>query len=533
MSDPSISFNLWYEPWIRVTRLDGSETTLGLGPCLSTAKTLAALSDPSPLVVGGTHRLLTAILQAIYAPANLTELASLLRQGQFDHARLATFAAQYAERFDLFHPTTPFLQTGEVPRDGSGVATKDMKPIAYLFPEVPSATNRSHFHHVTDASHQLCPACCARGITTIPAFASSGGPGIRPSINGVPPIYVLPLGTNLCEALSCSVTSPDFQPSGADPDRSDLVVWRDSAPIQKNHQVSRVGYLESLVFPARRMRLFPHLQAGICTHCGQPTRIWVQSMLFEMGHWLSEGIGIWEDPFVAFRKPLGRTQSNESGPRPVRPEAGKALWREYTVLLLAERDDLLRPRIVAQTAKLIDQGTLAETERVRFRCIGIRTDGKAKFFEWLDEALDVPPTLLNDDTAALLVEDALRWANELERLISFTFDQHFRPQRSRADRVDQRVVRFKSLRARMLTDYWSRLAPQFRHFVADLAIMDERDQLARTWADRLVREGNQAFEQAAAQIGSHAEALRARVEAQAECRRRLHHQRKEWFNVNP
>jgi len=68
MTDPPISFNLWTAPWIRVTRRDGNDAELSIGACLAEAHTLAALSDPSPLVVGGTHRLLAAILQAIYAP---------------------------------------------------------------------------------------------------------------------------------------------------------------------------------------------------------------------------------------------------------------------------------------------------------------------------------------------------------------------------------------------------------------------------------------------------------------------------------
>lgn len=537
MIDPPISFNLWYAPWIRVIRLDdGSDIELGIGDCLREAHTLAALSDPSPLVVGGTHRLLTAILQAIYAPQNLDAIAALLQAGRFDPHRLEQFASQYGERFDLFHPEAPFLQTGDVPLDGwkkPGKGQKnqwtDPKPIASLFVEVPAETNRTHFHHVTDEAHRFCPACCARGLVTIPAFVSSGGAGIRPSINGVPPVYVLPAGENLFTSLVLSLTTPDHQPPAADPRRAEVALWKGPSTVGKNCQVSAVGYVESLTFPARRMRLYPQQQATTCTHCGAPTTVAVSTLLFEMGHWLSEGSGVWEDPFAAFRRVKGRGKSDDTTLRPVRPEQGKALWREYNSLLLADQqEEQLRPRIVRQVARLIDRGLLAETQSVRFRCLGIRTDGKAKFFEWLDEALEAPPALLTDLDAALFVDEALERADTVRFILETSFDHHFRPERDQGGH-DNKLVRFKSVRARMTADYWQRLAPLFRSFIHDLADAVSREDTARRWAAQLVQTGQRVFDLAASQIGECADALRARVEAQSECYGRLQAKRKEWF----
>ena len=70
----------------------------------------------------------------------------------------------------------------------------ETKTVAYLFPEEPAATNINHFSHRYDDDYQYAPASAAAGLVTIPAFATSGGAGIRPSINGVPPLYVLPDG---------------------------------------------------------------------------------------------------------------------------------------------------------------------------------------------------------------------------------------------------------------------------------------------------------------------------------------------------
>lgn len=49
MNDPGLSFNLWREPWMRVTRADGTPDVLGIGACLALAHKLASLSAaPSP-----------------------------------------------------------------------------------------------------------------------------------------------------------------------------------------------------------------------------------------------------------------------------------------------------------------------------------------------------------------------------------------------------------------------------------------------------------------------------------------------------
>lgn len=541
MSVPPLSFNLWSEPWIRVTRNDGAEAELSIGACLAEAHTLAALADPSPLVVGGTHRLLAAILQAIYAPRDLGELAALLRAGRFEPEGLGAFAARHGERFDLFHPTAPFLQTGDVPLDGwtrpgRGAAPEvkaawvEPKSPGYLFPEVPTATNRIHYHHTNDDAHRLCSTCCARGIATIPAFAMSGGSGIRPSINGDPPVYILPAGPSLFESLACSIIATDFLPPMADPNRADRAAWHAEFAVHKSLEVSAVGYLESLTFPARRMRLYPHLGETACTYCGRATAVSVHAILFEMGHWLSKGFGLWTDPFVAFRRPRGRSTNDDADPKPVRPEEGKALWREYSGLLLAEWDGQLRPSVVRQTARLIERGALDESHRLRFRCVGVRNpSGKATVFEWLDDALEAPPALLTDDDAAERVDTALRWANDTRFILESSFDKHMRPERDRGGN-NEKLVRFKTIRARMSANYWAELAPAFRHLIDLLAMVDERDAAMEGWAAELVRTGGQCFDAAVEQVGTRADALRARVEAHAACHHRLNSKRKEWFD---
>jgi CRISPR system Cascade subunit CasA len=535
MSENEFRFNLWHDPWIRVTRPDGTLAEYGIGSVLREAHTLAAFADASPLVVAGTQRLLAAILQAIIQPKDLDDIEACLFQGQFSTAALNQFAEQYQERFELFHPTMPFLQTGEVPLDGWKKAEKgrsqdwqEPKSISTLFVEIPTDTARALFHHVSAQHYQCCPACAVRGILTIPSFASSGGAGIRPSINGVPPIYVLPSGSNLFMLLTLSLVAQNYLPPMANPERSHAAIWNAETAIGKNRQVSGVSYLESLVFPARRMRLYPTRVAGDCSLCGSATAIVVRELLFEMGHWLSEGSGIWEDPFAAYRLPRG-AKPGENEVRPIRPEEGKALWREYSGLFLAQTDQLLRPRIVRQLAALVERGVLQESQAIQVRTIGLRTDGKAKIFEWLDEALDVPPQLLTDPDAPYLIDSVLQLANNVVFILRSTFNRHFRPERAQGKQSDSGLSRFQTVRARMEADYWLQLAPLFRELVSRLAETEQREPGLTQWAAVVMRVAFAVFDAAAEQIGDRSDALKARVEGQAACRKQCFVKRIEWL----
>lgn len=534
-STPSfaIGFDVWHEPWIRAIRLsDGAPVEVGIGACLAEAHTLYALHDPSPLVVGGIHRLLTAILQAVYAPQSLREVATIVRAGQFDQARLDAFVARYGERFDLFHATAPFLQTGDVSLDElRAKKTRELKSVAYLFPDLPTGTNRIHFHHATDESYRFCPACCARGLITLPSFASSGGSGIRPSINGTPPIYLLPVGDTLFESLALSLMAPDYQPESADEERHEHAAWHGDTTIERSKVVHQVGYVESLTFPARRVRLLPLVDGEVCTVCGSPSAVGVRHMVFEMGHSRSKDAGVWEDPFIARRVSRGKGDKQEE-PVAVRPQPGKALWREYSTLLLTTQEHSgLRPKMVQQIGKLHDDYRIGgDADVVRVRCLGIRTDGKAKIFEWIDESLDAPVVLINDPDGAQVIDDALHRADVGEKIVTSVFTNHFQPERALAKPTDK-TMRFRTLRERLQALYWDGLAPTFREFVHQVATSSDAESLERGWVERLVRVGLDTFVAVSDEIGDGADALRTRVEAQNTCRRRLYAQRKEWLSL--
>ena len=134
-------FDLWTQPWIGLEKLDGGFVRLGIEDTLLGSHEFRGFFDPSPLVVVGIHRLLTAILQDIFSLESEEELKQLWTMQQLSAEMLTTFQANYGDRFDLFSQEEPFFQsmdTSSTPAKGENI-----KSAAYLFHDIPSGTEHT------------------------------------------------------------------------------------------------------------------------------------------------------------------------------------------------------------------------------------------------------------------------------------------------------------------------------------------------------------------------------------------------------
>lgn len=519
-----LSFNLWERPWIGIVWPDGTTDRLSIHDTLLRAHEIKALYDPSPLVVAATHRLLAAILQDIYRPQRVGDIGDLLQSGKFEAKWLELFGRTYAARFDLFSETAPFMQTSDIPL--APVQHHDLKPASTLFFEEPSGTYITHFWHFYE-DRAFCPACAACGLVLQPAFASSGGSGIKPSINGVPPIYVLPVGDTLFDALSLSLVMPGYQPAMRD-EMADRPIWASRKTIvAEKEEVRAIGYVESLTFLPRRMRLFPSnnsRQTTICTRCGARTGIFISELEYKMGRTRAEGLEVWMDPFAAYKLP--NAKSEQDYPRSVRPTEGKAVWREYMALFLsqANRKDLQSPGVVQQVADLQNEGYVGAGSELRFRCVGVRTDGKGKIFEWVDETLDVPVGLLKDEASAQAVLRGIERAEQFAKDILSIFRESFRPQK------EGKREHYIMLRGRMEANYWVRLAPAFHELTLSAADVTSLRAAEGRWAKEVLQVGEDVFIEATDGVSNLGNDLRSRVKALQELRKREALRRKEWLS---
>jgi CRISPR system Cascade subunit CasA len=514
-NEPMPTFNLWSEPWIMLERPEGGIDIVGMEQALLQAQDYTSIYDMSPIYMASIHRLLTAVMQFVIHPQKDADIKEVWRAGHFPPKKIKEFGESYANRFDLFSPDAPFLQSADLPDKPD----RESKTVAYLAPEVPAGTNVAHFRHGREDDQVFCPACVARGLVGIPSFATSGGAGIKPSINGVPPTYILPGGHSLFESLAASLLSPEYQPQTASRKKDDAW-WVRPSKVGKGKEVREVGYLHSLTFPARQVRVFPEQVEKTCTRCGAETEWGVRRMIFEMGESRSKEAEFWFDPFAAYR--IRETKQ----PTPIRPTSGKAAWREFANLFLPVKKDqgkkeyTVRPAVLEQIAQL---RLGADWPVYPFRCVGMRTDMKAKVFEWMEAGFDVPPSLLCDDKAGATVQEAIDLASDCADIIRNTFREYFGGHH-------QKVERYQGTKNRMLDEYWGALAEPFRRFVLEIAPPEQRENIEKNWADTVRKTARESFTQAVEGLGDEAAALREKVQGTRWCQIRLEMKRKEYLH---
>ena len=501
-------FDLLTDAWIPVLTLDGAPEEVGLLACLERAHELREIADQSPLVTFGIHRLLAAALQTHLPLASLDDWADAWERGRFDADLIESVRTGGAARMRLFDAERPFYQSQEVqPRPPKSAD----KTIGYLRLEASTGTNVTHFSHPGDADHAYCAACCARGLVTLPPFALAGGAGIRPSINGVPPFYVLPRGSTLFRTLMLNHPVAPFLPSLATAKDPGPLWSRDDAAVCAE-QRGGVGFVESLTWPPRQARLLPEA-GGICSQCGRAAPVLVRKMHFAQGWYRDREAPVWDDPWGVYELRVDGGQKVR-GQR--RPHEGRDVWRDFALLFLDRtgEDRGVRPAIVRQIARLDQDGLIALAD-VQFEVFGLRTDMKAKVFEARHDGFEFPTALLRPGPARTIA-DALGLAEQIaSQLVYALRELHPESDREKKDRkrIAAAMAALASLWERR---FWQRLEPSFRRSQNDVrltGLQADQSLWLGGWRGRLREAGDATLEEALEAAEADAEGLRRQVKA--------------------
>ncbi|MFZ5824076.1 MAG: type I-E CRISPR-associated protein Cse1/CasA [Bacillota bacterium] len=497
------TYNLLTERWIPVVDLKGSDSELGLLEVLERAHELREVVDSAPPIQFGLYRLLVAFVMDAFAIGEIHALEDQLAQERFDRAVLERYVeAVGPDRFDLFHPQYPFLQTAPLEGDDD-----KRKSVAELFFHLPTGSFATHFFHRRADEHALSPAVCARGLTALAPFTTAGGAGYSPSINGAPPWYVLVQGKSLRETLllNCLVLND-----------AGLVVpgtpsWRTDGQITPKQGTACESLLEGLTWRPRHVRLLPG-DPGTCTYSGRPSMALVRRMVFGPG--LKFGSSPWLDPNAAY-------MLSDNGLNPLRPREDREPWRDTGPLLLLRRGEhrsekgqvqFARPPVVEQFHLLRDRGTIDRRRPVRVEIYGMRTD-KMKVFEWDLNRLALPPGVSDNPYAGQLVQEALNLADSVAYALRSAVKRAYPRDGEGNEKSFDRLVQMTQ------AAYWSDLRCTFQQrFVHELAAQDPADaeapgRLMTTWKAELRKVGWKRLDDALRALDSNAEALRRRVAA--------------------
>jgi len=508
------TYNLLKEPWIPVVRTDGTETLMNLPEVLRDAHLLREVRDPLPIVEFGLYRLLTACVIDCFRLEGRNALARLLTAGHFPVDKLDAYFDTWQDRFDLFHPHYPFLQTAEM-------GAEKAEPLARLLPHIPAGINVTHFHHAGQEAFGVCPAAAARLLTTVAPFMTAGGPGMSPSVNGAPPWYVLVRGANLFETLCMNCPTP--LPSGIS--TLGVPAWRAEEPVEAR-RYTEISLLQALTWQPRRIRLVPG-ESGQCTITGIETPMLVRTMKFTAGAMCDF---TWRDPAVPYK-------ITDKGPLVLRPLEGRELWRDTGPLALlrekeyhSERNVAYeRPLLVTQADDCINRRALGSTERtLELLVYGMRTDLKMKVFEWQREQLSLSPALIRQGAQGGAAQQEMERAEQVEwGLKSAITHAYPRDGKSNTHAFEHRIADARQ-------QFWAALRDDFTlllQALAELPTGEEREEAhaacLATWRARVSDAGRQALEAAIDDLDTDGKALQRLVEA----RERFH--RVAWVALHP
>lgn len=508
-----VTFDLLKEPWIPARDKDtGQVRAYGLLDLLLNAHRLTEVVDPAPPIQFGLYRLLSAFLMAALPVRSLTDLRKWLKAGALEPEPLLAYVERVGrQRFDLFDPAHPFLQSGPAADDA-----KNEGPVTDLFFHLPSGTNVTHFHHGPADQHAVSPAVCARALTAIAPFMTQGGAGYSPSINGTPPWYVLVrCPDNLLTTLLWNTYALENPLSdGVEPP-----AWASIVPVGPKQEAVPESVLAGMTWCPRRVRLLPG-EGGVCTYSGKEVPVLVRRMVYGPGFKFAGGES-WLDPNTAYQ--IGEKRL------PLRPEEARELWRDVGPLLLLRRDTYTsangkvsfeRPQVVEQFLRLKEYRAVKRDEQLLVEIYGMRAE-QAKVFEWVHDRLALPVAVAENPRAGAQVQAALELADSVAYYLGRSIKCAYPRQGASNKKALQRLIENAQ------RQFWADLKVEFdRSFLSTLAQqavddLQAPEQLRSEWQAHLKRIGKHVLDDAIGPLDTGAGALERQVEAREAFRRAL------------
>lgn len=342
-------FNLIDEKWIPVRFPDGTRDELGIRDTLLRAKEIAAIEDPSPLVVAALHRFLLAVLyRALEGPTDIDQAKTLFKEG-LPSDKITAYLEKWRDRFWLFDEKYPF---GQIPT----FAPKAWRAWTALAAEHNADTAKVLFDHVdATASGSIKPAAAVRWLLATQTFAVSTGKseishtGTAPSAGSV---MAIPIGLNLLDTLLFCLV-----PQNREVMQADIPLWEKEpeslaylktatrvldkkSEKEKNRTVERgaTGIVDLFTWRTRSI-LFKESPSGLISQLG-----------FASGVGYKESVDC--DPMLGYeiREITDKeTKSKLKKKYSVQFEE-KGIWRDFDSLL--PDDERLAPRVIEHTVML-------------------------------------------------------------------------------------------------------------------------------------------------------------------------------------
>lgn len=486
-------FNLIDEQWIPVRFLDGSRDELGISATLLRSREIAAIEDPSPLVVAALHRFLLAVLyRALEGPTDIDQAKILFKSG-LPAEEITAYLEKWRGRFWLFDEKYPF---GQVPT----FDPKIWRAWTVLAAEHNADNAKVLFDHVAvDAPGTISAAAATRWILATQTFSVSCGKselshtGTAPSATAA---MALPLGRNLQDTLLLSLS-----PQNKAISEGDFPLW-ERAPesvteLREGYARMPSGFADLYSWRVRSIRLKEDVTG----------RIGYLAFASGVGNAATEQ----SDPMLGFRI------DEKNGKLPIQFR-DRGFWRDFDSLL--PDDSRLSPQVIEHAT------TLTRLNRDRFpKCVMVlgQANNKAKIEFWRMERFALPEALSGDHYIRTEIRQLLTTAEDVQKSLwlacrSFARDQLSRGGRDPAGKdvsafVDQMPV---------IPWYWSTLESRFHEVLGEYTLERDFEYIRCEWLKAAKDTLNSAWEQHRVSVSTgDAWAIRALVKAEGPVRRKL------------
>jgi CRISPR system Cascade subunit CasA len=485
-------FNLIDEKWIPVRFLDGSRGELGIQDTLLRAKDIAAIEDPSPLVVAALHRFLLAVLyRALEGPTDIDQAKKLFKEG-IPGNKVTGYLEKWRGRFWLFNEKYPFGQNPAVPKN-------EIEPWTKLALEYNATSNKVLFDHTNTNNPGLRqPKECVRWLIATMNFSLAGGRGYYPSPSPNA-MMCIPLGRDLHSTLCYNLVPY----ANREVMRTDSALWeRDWPKLPLKHpKRTAVGYADLFTWQARMIRLEASPSLG------------VEKIRFVAG-WGFERTAQDVDPMQPHKV------NNQEGRLPVQFREDRGTWRDFDSLLpdaegyapLTIQNAL---RLAGRNANLLPNSMLV---------LGLRyTPPNATVDFWRMEQFAIPGCLANKAGMRSQVAALLTCAEDAQKSLWLACRSYARDLLSRGEREPAKSDIAKFMKQMpVLFSYWSRLEFRFHEILGDYTLDCDSDDIRCQWfksvRDILRREWEQ--HRASVSMGD-AWAIRALVKAEGPVLKKL------------
>lgn len=478
-------FNLIDEKWIPARFPDGTRDELGIRDTLLRSTVIAAIEDPSPLVVAALHRFLLAVLyRALEGPTDIEQAKALFRKG-LPGERITAYLEKWRDRLWLFDEKYPFGQNPNVPKN-------EIEPWTKLTAEYNATSNKVLFDHTdTKTPGTREPKECARWLLSTMTFSIAGGRGYYPSPSPNA-MMCIPLGRNLHETLCYSLVPY----SNRDVMNGDSALWEREPTMLPLGIPKRVaaGYADLYTWQSRMIRLEELPSGG------------VSIMRFVAGQGF-ENPSNNPDPMQPYKS------DKTKGKLPVRFREDRGTWRDFDSLLPDNSD--LAPLTVQNALRLAGNKVGYKPESVLV--LGLRYDPPSANLDfWRMERFGLPEALAGDRSIRTEIRQLLTDAEEAQKNLwmaccSFARDLLSRGERKPAGEDIKRFVK----QIPVNSWYWSTLESRFHEILREYTLDRESEDIRCLWLKSVRDTLRAAWEQHGASVCTgDAWAIRALVKSE-------------------